>query len=119
MWQLAKINYNLASVYYIRTTKKGPAIVLSLEGEAQDAVLKLEPNQRTDRNWVKTIIDRLNEIYKKDELTQKYNALEAFETYRRQPNLKIRDFFTEFEKKYTKPNQTEEQFLTTCYLTEF
>ena len=30
--------------------KQGPAIVLSLEGEGQDAVLKLEPNQRTDRN---------------------------------------------------------------------
>ena len=36
----------------------------------------------TDRNRVKTIIDRLNKIYKKDELTQKYNALEAFEAYK-------------------------------------
>ena len=34
----------------------------------------------------------LNKIYKKDELTQKYNALEAFKTYRQQPNIKIRDF---------------------------
>ena len=45
--------------------KQGPAIVLSLEGEAQDTVLGLEPNQITDRNGVKTIIDRLNKIYKK------------------------------------------------------
>ena len=37
--------------------KQGPAIVLSLEGEAQDTVLGLEPNQITDRNRVKTIID--------------------------------------------------------------
>ena len=62
--------------------KQGLAIVLSLEGEVQDAVLELEPNQITDRNRVKTIIDRLNKIYKKDELTQKYNALEAFEAYK-------------------------------------
>ena len=43
--------------------KQGPATVLSLKGEAQDTVLGLEPNQITDRNGVKTIIDRLNKIY--------------------------------------------------------
>ena len=43
--------------------KQGPAIDLSLEGEARDAVLDLESNQRTDRNGLKTIIDRLNKIY--------------------------------------------------------
>ena len=42
--------------------KQGPAIVLSIEGETQDAVLKLEPNQIPDRDGVKTIIDRLNKI---------------------------------------------------------
>ena len=46
----------------------------------------------TDRNRVKTIIDRLNKIYKKDELTQKYNDLETSEMYRQQPNLTITDF---------------------------
>ena len=43
--------------------KQGPAIDLSLEGEARDAVLELESNQITDRNGLKTIIDRLNKIY--------------------------------------------------------
>ena len=37
--------------------KQGPAIVLNLEGEAQDSVLEIEPNQITDRNGVKRIID--------------------------------------------------------------
>ena len=49
--------------------KQNPAIILSLEGAKNDAILELEPNQITDRNGVKTIIDRLNKIYKKDELT--------------------------------------------------
>ena len=84
--------------------KQGPAIVLSLEDEAKDGVLKLEPNQIADRNGVETIIDRLNKIYKKDELTQKYNAVEAFETYRRQPHLTIRDFLQNLKKGTTKPN---------------
>ena len=62
--------------------------------------MELEPNQITDKDGVKTIIDRLNKIYKKDERTQKYNALEAFEIYKQKPNL-TRDFLTEFEKKLT------------------
>ena len=55
--------------------KQGPPIVLLLEGEAQDAVLELQPNQITDKDGVKTIIDKLNKIHKKDEPTQRYNAL--------------------------------------------
>lgn len=82
--------------------KQGPAIVLSLEGEAQDAVSELDTNQISRTDGVAIIIDRLNKIYKKDELTQKYNALEAFETYKRKPTLSIRDFLTEFEKRYHK-----------------
>ena len=43
------------------------------------------------QSW-KKILTRLNEIYKKDKLTQKYNALEAFETYKYRPTSKIKDF---------------------------
>ena len=47
--------------------KQVPAIVLSLEGEAQGPVLELETNQITNRNGVQTNINSLNKIYKKDE----------------------------------------------------
>ena len=33
---------------------------------------------------------------------QKYNALEAFETYKQRQNMTIKDFLTEFEKRYYK-----------------
>ena len=42
--------------------KQGPAIVLGLEGETQDAVLQLEPNQIKESDGVKTLTDRLNKI---------------------------------------------------------
>ena len=82
--------------------KQGPAIVLSLEGEAQDAILELSTNDITDKDGVDKIIACLNRLYEKDELTEKYNALESFETYKRKSNISIRDFLTEFEKRYNK-----------------
>ena len=50
--------------------KQGPAIVLSLKCKAQDAVLELDTSQISHTDGVTIIIDRLNKIYKKDELTQ-------------------------------------------------
>ena len=82
--------------------KQGPAIVLSFEGEAQDAILELNTNDITDKDGVNKIIKRLNHLYKKDELTEKYNALESSETYKRNSNTSIHDFLTEFEKRYNK-----------------
>ena len=66
--------------------KQGPAIILSLEGEAQNAVLELNTNDITDKDGVNKIIECLNRLYKKDELTEKYNVLESFETYKRNSN---------------------------------
>ena len=78
--------------------KQGPAIVLSLQGEAQDAILELDTTVISGTDGVNKIIERLNRLYKKDELTEKYNALESFETYKRNSSTSIRDFLTEFEK---------------------
>ena len=74
--------------------------------------MELEPNQIINKDQVKTIIDTLNKTYKKDEITQKYNALEAFETYEQQPNLTKRNFLTEFGKRYHKTNSMEQLYLT-------
>ena len=78
--------------------KQGPAIVLSLQGEAQDAILELDTTVISGTDGVNKIIERLNRLYKNDELTEKYNALESFETYKRNSSTSIRDFLTEFEK---------------------
>ena len=49
----------------IEIEKQGPATVLSLAGEVKDAVLELESSQITNKDGIKTIIDRLNKILKK------------------------------------------------------
>ena len=46
--------------------KQGPAIVLSLEDKAQDAILELNTNDIADKDGVNKIIERINRLYKKD-----------------------------------------------------
>ena len=82
--------------------KQGPAVLLSLEGEAQNAALELATADIATAGGVDKIIERLNKIYKKDELLQKYNDLEAFQTYKRPVNTSIRNFLIEFEKRLSK-----------------
>ena len=100
----ARIGNNTRKFNSLEPKQQGPAIVLSLEGEAQDAILELNTNDITDKDGVNKIIERLNRLYKKDELTGKYNALESFETYKRNSNTSIRNFLTELEKRYNKTN---------------
>ena len=73
--------------------KQGPAIVLSLEGDT--AVI-------SGTDGVDKVIEQLNRLYKKDKLVEKYNALESFETYKRNSSTSIHDFLTEFENCYHK-----------------
>ena len=76
----------------------------SLESEKQGLaiVLELHTDVISGKDGVSKIIEKLNKMYKKDELSQKYNALEAFETYKRKGNTSIRDFLTEFGKRLHK-----------------
>ena len=50
--------------------KQGPAIVLSLEGKAQDAILELDTGVISGTDGVDKILERLNRLYKKDEVTK-------------------------------------------------
>ena len=80
----------MKTIYNFRARKQGPAIVLTLEGKAQGVV------NISDKDGVNKVLYRLDKFYKKDELTQKHNALGVLETHRRTPNSTIRDFLTEF-----------------------
>ena len=93
--------------------KQGPAKILSLEGQAQDAILELDTAVISGTDGVDKIIEQLNLLYKEDELTEKYNALESFKTYKRNSSTSIPDFLTEFKKRYHKPRHNIQ---TTCQL---
>ena len=68
----------------------------------QDAELEIGSSNITKPDGINKIIARLHKNHKKDELTQKYNALNALEPYWQKPTATIRDSLTEFEKRYQK-----------------
>ena len=73
-----------------------------MQGEAQDAALELNVTEIAQKDRVDKVIDRFSQIYKKDKLTQKHNALEALKPYTRPPNVSVRDFLMKFDKRYHK-----------------
>ena len=77
--------------------RQGPALVLSLEDEALDAVLEINDEDIAKENGVDAIIEHLNRLFKKDYTITKYQALEAFETFRRPASVSIQAFLNEFD----------------------
>ena len=65
--KLLKIWQQLTS---LDSSKQGPAVVLTLEGEAQQAALEISSEDLSSNTGVNKIIERLDTIYKKDELVQ-------------------------------------------------
>ena len=86
----------------LEATKQGPALFLVLEGEAQDAVLELDTDKISSATGVKEIITCLDALYLKDKTQSAFEALEAFEGYRRPNGVSITDFCNEFERLYNK-----------------
>ena len=72
--------------------RQGPALVMSLEGKALDTILEFDDKDMLDDNGITTIINKLNSIYKKGELNEKFEDLECFESYKRSPETQMQQF---------------------------
>ena len=86
----------------LETAKQGPAVLFALSDEAQDTVLELEEDKIAHANGVNNIILCLDKLYLKDKTQTAFDALEAFESYKRPHELSITDYCNEFEKRYNK-----------------
>ena len=67
-------------------------MVLSLEDVALNPVLELDETDISKDNEVDIIIARSDRIFAQDEKLENYAALEAFKTFKRLDNMKIRDY---------------------------
>lgn len=82
--------------------KQGPAIFLTLEGKAREAVLELEVNDISGDEGVKNIISKLNTLYLKDKTQSAYEAYDIFEKFRRPSDMSITEYINEFERLHSK-----------------
>ena len=82
--------------------RQGLALILSLEGQAQDAALEINEKGIAKDEGIDTTIKRLDRLYLKDSTVTKYKALEAFETFRRPAKMTILEFLNESEKRFYK-----------------
>ena len=82
--------------------REGPALVVSLSGKALEAILELDDKDISSQDGVKLIVEKLNILYKKDELHEKFQDLENFESYRRASDTDIQQFLIEFDQRYHK-----------------
>ena len=82
--------------------QRASAIIITLSSKALNAALQIPEDSLEKEDGVDTLMQRLDSIYLKDELSEKFRALEAFQSYRRPSTLAISDFLIEFENKHFK-----------------
>ena len=86
-------------------TKQGPTILLSLEGEAQEAALRVKTEDLVKEDGVQKITDELDKIYKKDATLNKYDALDKFDCYCRPAHVNINQYLLEFQRRFDKTKE--------------
>ena len=82
----------------ISDEKQGPAVFLTLEGKAKEAVLELPTSDIKGSDGVRNIIKKLDSLYKRDEAQIAFEAYENFEQFRRPSNMTMNEYIIEFER---------------------
>lgn len=54
---------------------------MTLEGEADDAVLELTEEELTAEDSVNNVVTQLDVLYKKNETVEKFELIDSFQTY--------------------------------------
>ena len=89
----------------LKTERQGLELVMSVSGKAFEAILELDDKDISSKDGVKLIVEKLNILYKKDELHEKFEDLENFESYRRASDTNIQQILIEFDQRYHKLKQ--------------
>jgi len=82
------------------TKRQGPAVYLTLQGDARDAIRAMDKDDIAKENGVDLIIQELDKVYLKDETTRAFCAFKEFVEYRRQSGVSFSKFIVEWNQKY-------------------
>ena len=82
--------------------KQGGAVLMTLEGTAQETVLELTAEEINGTDGIDKVVDKLDKLYMKDATLDKFETLEAFDVFQRKSGSTIQEHIHEFEKLYNK-----------------
>ena len=82
--------------------KQALAILLSLSGQLHELVLELKHDKLNADDGVKNSLEKLDELYLKDESHFAYDAYERFETFSSTPSMTVSYYIIESEQLYNK-----------------
>ena len=77
----------------IPAEKRGPAVFLTLEGKAREAVLELEIAKLAGKDGIKNVIEKLDILFKRDQDQTEYEAYEQFEIFKRPSGMYQRLYY--------------------------
>ena len=86
----------------LKDEKKGLAIFLTLNGQAREAALEITVEELTAETGVNKLLEVLDELYLKDEVSLAYEAYEAFGKFIRPTSMTINDYIIHFEGLHDK-----------------
>lgn len=82
--------------------KRAPAIFLTLQGQARDAVLEMDIDKLSSEDGVNELLKTLDVLYLKDECTLAYEAYDLFEKFIRPEDMNMIEYIIQFERLYNK-----------------
>ena len=92
--------------------KQGPAIFLTLEGRAREAVLELEIAKISSKDGVNNIIEKLDSLYLKDKTQSAFEVYDSFEKFRRPSDTSMSEYINQFERLKAKTESYKIQLST-------
>ena len=86
----------------LKPSKQGPAIFLTLENRAREAVLELDVDVISSDGGVDDIVKKLDTLFLKDQSQLAYDAYDNFEKFKRPSSMSITEYINEFERLKSK-----------------
>ena len=80
--------------------RRGPAVYLSLQGEAREAVRSLKVSDLSKDDGLTKLLGELDKVYLKEETTRAFCAVKSFVEFRRTSGVNFTKFLVEFNNKY-------------------
>ena len=84
----------------LEKSKQGPALVLSLSGNARKAARSVPIADLKKDNGIDLILVELDKYYSRDEGRRQMKAFDEFINFRRSEGMSVRDFLLQFELKH-------------------